>query len=92
MVAKNTYDAFVNTDLEGLLRGKGVQKVVVCGVLTDCCCDTTAKSAFNRGFETVIVGDACGTASEEQHEDGLRVFGYYYESVVGTQEALKTVT
>ena len=90
VVAKNTYDAFINTDLEARLREKEVEKVIVCGVLTDCCCDTTTKSAFNRGFETLLVGDACGTASKKQHDDGLRVFEYYYEEVVETKDVLES--
>ena len=86
VVGKHTYDAFLNTELEGLLKGEGVERVVVCGVMTDCCCDTTARSAFNRGFETWLVGDACGSRSEEQHEAGLRAFGYAFGQVVGTEE------
>ncbi|KAL9126007.1 MAG: hypothetical protein Q9217_004871 [Psora testacea] len=89
VVGKNTYDAFINTDIETMLKEKGVEKVVVCGVLTDCCCDTTTKSAFNRGFETLLVGDACGTASKKQHEAGLKVFETYYEEVVNTDDVLK---
>ncbi|KAK5105339.1 hypothetical protein LTS08_001616 [Lithohypha guttulata] len=52
IVPKNTYDAFINTNLQQILDEAEVQRVVVCGVMTDCCCDTTARSAFNRGFET----------------------------------------
>ena len=48
--------------------------MVVCGCLTDFCCETTAKSAFCRGFETWLVEDACGTASRRGHEAGVRAF------------------
>ena len=65
--------------------------MVVCGVLTDCCCDTTAKSAFNRGFEVLLVGDACGTFGEEAQRESLQRFGRYYEGVVDTEEVLKRV-
>jgi len=91
IVAKNTYDAFINTDLEGILRGKGVKKVVVCGVMTDCCCDTTARAAFNRGWETWLVEDACGSANKRQHEAGLRGFGYAFGEVVTTEVVLGRV-
>lgn len=78
VVAKNTYDAFLGTGdltetaLEDFLRNEGVERVVVCGVMTDCCCDTTARGAFNRGFETWMVSNACGTANKTQHERGDR--------------------
>lgn len=90
-VQKNTYDAFVNTDLEARLRKAGVERVVVCGVMTDCCCDTTARSAFNRGWETWLVRDACGSASGAQHEAGLKGFGFAFGEVVGTGEVVEGV-
>lgn len=90
-VGKNTYDAFINTKLEETLREKEVERVVVCGVMTDCCCDTTARSAFNRGFETWLVEDACGSANKEQHEAGLRGFGYAFGEVLGTEDVIKRI-
>lgn len=92
VVAKNTYDAFINTDMESILRGKGVSRVVVCGVMTDCCCDTTARSAFNRGFETWLVRDACGSANKTQHEAGLKGFGFAFGKVITTRDAIKSLS
>ena len=89
VVGKNTYDAFLNTDLEDVLQDQNIERVVVCGVMTDCCCDTTARSAFNRGFETWLVSDACGTATKKQHESGLNGFGYAFGDVVKTEEVLE---
>ncbi|KAK0662821.1 Nicotinamidase 3 [Lasiodiplodia hormozganensis] len=91
VVQKNTYDAFVNTDLEERLRGLGVERVVVCGVMTDCCVDTTARGAFDRGWETWVVEDACGSANRKQHEAGLRGFGFAFGDVVGTGDVLAEV-
>ena len=91
IIAKNTYDAFINTDLEKILKDLQVQTVVVCGVMTDCCCDTTARSAFNRGFETWLVKDACGTANETQHEAGLSGFGYAFGEVLETKQVVERV-
>ena len=68
-----------------------MERVVVCGVMTDCCCDTTARSAFNRGYETWLVGDACGTASKKQHEAGLNAFGYAFGEVLETEEVVRRV-
>ncbi len=87
-MAKDTYDGFLGTGLEGVLQGLGVQRVVVCGVMTDCCVDTTARGAFNRGFETWVVGDACGTEGREQHDAGLKGFAFGFGEVVGTEEVV----
>ena len=88
VVPKNTYDAFINTELDDELERHSVGRVVVCGVMTDCCCDTTARSAFNRGYETWLVNDACGSANVKQHEAGLRGFGFAFGEVLSTKEVL----
>lgn len=88
-VAKNTYDAFINTNLARRLENLNVERVVVCGVMTDCCCDTTARSAFNRGYETWLVADACGSANKRQHEAGLSGFGFAFGDVLDTTEAIQ---
>jgi hypothetical protein len=51
--------------------------------------DTTGWSAFNRGYETWLVHDACGSANMEQHEAGLRAFGFAFGDVISTEEAVK---
>ena len=88
LIGKNTYDAFINTDLGDIMKERNVERVVVCGVMTDCCCDTTARSAFNRGFETWLVKDACGSANKKQHEAGLRGFGFAFGDVLTTLEVM----
>lgn len=89
VVDKNTYDAFINTNLASLLEERKVERIVVVGVMTDCCCDTTARSAFNRGYETWLVKDACGSASKAQHEAGLRGFGFAFGEVLTTNEVIE---
>ena len=91
LVGKNTYDAFINTNLGKILEERKIERLVVCGVMTDCCCDTTARSAFNRGFETWLVKDACGSANKQQHEAGLRGFGFAFGDVVTTSEVMSKV-
>ena len=89
VIAKNTYDAFINTNLAQELEQRKVEKVVVCGVMTDCCCDTTARSAFNRGWETWLVKDACGSANERQHENGLSGFDFACGNALETDEVVE---
>ncbi|KAI0024732.1 Isochorismatase-like protein [Xylariomycetidae sp. FL0641] len=91
LVAKNTYDGFIHTTLAKVLEEKAIERVLVCGTMTDCCCDTTARSAFNRGYETWLVSDACGTANKTQHQAGLRGFGFAFGLTPTTKEALATL-
>ncbi|KAK5083342.1 hypothetical protein LTR70_008179 [Exophiala xenobiotica] len=74
VVAKNTYDAFINTNLDQILREANVERTVV--------------SAFNRGFETWLVSDACGSANKTQHQAGLKGFGFAFGDVLTTDEAV----
>ncbi len=67
LVQKSQYDAFHQTGLEPLLRAKSVLQVVICGVMTHLCCETTARSAFMRGFEVYFAVDGTATYNEEHH-------------------------
>jgi len=64
---KTQYDAFLNSALEVFLRERSVKKVVVCGVMTHLCVETTARSAFMRGFEVFFPVDGSATYNEAFH-------------------------
>ena len=63
-IRKTQYDAFHGTSLEQELRGRGVEQVVVTGVMTHLCCETTARSAFVCGFEVLFCVDGTATYNE----------------------------
>jgi isochorismate hydrolase len=64
---KSQYDAFFGTSLEADLRAGGVGEVVITGVMTHLCCETTARSAFIRGFEVFFTIDGTATYTEAFH-------------------------
>lgn len=57
-VRKKTPDAFLNTDLEALLRARGVEELVICGMHTEFCVDTTTRRALALGYPVTLVADA----------------------------------
>lgn len=71
VLEKSQYDAFYRTMLEEILREKGTDQVVICGVLTHLCCETTARAAFIRGFEVFFAVDGTATYNEEFHRATL---------------------
>jgi isochorismate hydrolase len=71
VIQKTQYDAFYNTLLEETLRGRGIQQVVLTGVMTQLCCETTARSAFVRGFEVFFCADGTATYTEQVHCSSL---------------------
>ncbi len=71
VILKSQYDAFYNSSLEETLRGGGVEQVVVTGVMTHLCCETTARAAFVRGFEVFFCVDGTSTYTEDVHRASL---------------------
>ncbi|HEV2254411.1 MAG TPA: isochorismatase family cysteine hydrolase [Streptosporangiaceae bacterium] len=77
VVDKVRFDAFQWTSLEPLLRGLGVDDLVVCGVVTNLCVETTIRSAFMRDFPVTLLAD-CGAAQTRRlHELSLEVLSSY---------------
>ncbi len=68
---KNQYDAFYDTDLLSLLRDREVSQLVITGVMAHLCCETTARSAFVRGFEVFFVVDGTATFNRDFHRATL---------------------
>ncbi len=70
-VEKSQYDAFHNTGLEERLHSLDITQVVIAGVLTHLCCETTARSAFMRGFKVFFAVDGTATYHEDFHRATL---------------------
>ncbi|BFG17459.1 hypothetical protein CerSpe_037330 [Prunus speciosa] len=82
VVHKNTYSAFRNTGLQEYLQERGVEEVIVTGVMTNLCCETTAREAFIRGFRVFFSTDATGTSDPELHEATLKNLAYGFAYLV----------
>jgi ureidoacrylate peracid hydrolase len=67
-VVKHKYDAFHDTDVDPILRNSGVDTVIIAGVTTECCCESTARGAFSRDYKVVFVRDAMASLDPAAHE------------------------
>ncbi|HWG02713.1 MAG TPA: isochorismatase family cysteine hydrolase [Trebonia sp.] len=74
---KVRFDAFQWTSLEHLLRGLGVNRLVVCGVVTNLCVETTVRSAFMRDMPVTLIEDACAAKTRRLHELSVEVLSSY---------------
>ena len=73
VVDKPGKGAFHATDLETMLKNRGITQLVVCGVTTEVCVNTTVREANDRGYECVVVEDCVGSYFPEFQEMGLRM-------------------
>lgn len=85
---KHQYDAFLNTDLEEMLNEAKTEQVVVTGVVTHICCETTARSAFMRNFETFIVTDCTASYDQEHHKAAIFNLAHAFAVPVGYKDIL----
>jgi bifunctional isochorismate lyase/aryl carrier protein len=85
---KTQYDAFYNTALEAMLRERQVTQVVICGVMTHLCCETTARSAFTRGFEVFFTIDGTATYTQAHHRATLLNLAHGFAAPVLVDEIL----
>lgn len=65
--------AFYQTDLEQMLRNRGIDTLIVCGVTTEVCVHTTIREANDRGYRCVALSDACASYFPEFHRVGLEM-------------------
>jgi nicotinamidase-related amidase len=79
--------AFYATDLDALLRNFGIQHLLVCGVTTEVCINTTVREANDRGYRCVVLADCCASYFPEFHRVGLAmikaqgaIFGWVSDS------------
>lgn len=91
LIQKSQYDAFYQTHLEEMLHGKGVTQVVICGVMTHLCCETTARSAFIRGFEVFFPVDGTATYNLAYHKASLLNLAHGFASVVLMKDILEAM-
>jgi isochorismate hydrolase len=68
---KRGLDTFPSTNLDFILRSKGIQTVVLAGFLTNCCVESTMRSAYERGFDVVTLVDCTATVSQEAQDGAI---------------------
>jgi ureidoacrylate peracid hydrolase len=81
VVTKHRYSAFHNTDLDSILRSHGIRTIVLTGVATNVCVETTAREGFVRDYYVVLVSDGTATYTPEDHNATLRNIDRFFGEV-----------
>ena len=88
VITKNRYGGFTGTNLDLILRNLGVKTLIMTGIATNVCVESTAREGFMLDYNVVLVDDACGATSPEEHEGTLLNTRIYFGRVATTDEVL----
>jgi nicotinamidase-related amidase len=101
IITKNFPNSFRNTALLPTLRNSDIGRLVVCGMMTHMCIDSTVRAAFDHGFEVLLAGDACATKNlmsedemipaEQVHQAFLAALNGTFAKVALTEKLLKMI-
>lgn len=86
VLRKCRYSAFSNPSLEEALRRKGVSELVVCGIVTNLCVESTVRAAFDLGFKASVIADATAAHAEELHLASLMSLAQGFSAIRLTEE------
>jgi nicotinamidase-related amidase len=97
VLTKHYPGAFTNPDLDRYLLRNGVSRLFICGLTSILCCDTTAREAFQLGYEVFYVEDAISEfplgelSAETLHKAVNAIQGIMFSTVVSTEEAIRRI-
>jgi ureidoacrylate peracid hydrolase len=69
---KRGLDTFASTNLDFILRSKGITTIVLGGFLTNCCVESTMRSGYENGYKVITLSDCVAATSSEEHENALK--------------------
>lgn len=88
VILKHRYSAFYNTDLETILRCLKIEYVVICGIMTNLCCESTARDAYYRDLRVFFLADGTGSINEEMHTASLLNLAFGFANITTTEKIL----
>ena len=86
IVVKNRYSAFIqgSSNLEQVLRERGIDTVLITGTVTNVCCESTARDAMMRNFKTVMITDGNAAVTDDDHNASLAGFYLIFGDIMST--------
>jgi ureidoacrylate peracid hydrolase len=88
IVTKHRYGAFESTDLDLVLRSRGIRTVIMTGVATNVCVETTARQAFLRDYYVVFTSDGTATFSQREHDAALHNIDQFFGQVAPSDDVM----
>jgi nicotinamidase-related amidase len=91
IIHKPSYGAFYDTPLETILKNMGKDTVIICGTLTNYCCSTTARQAYERSFKVIFGSDITSAHFIDLHEAELKVLRRGFAKILSLDEIIKNI-
>ncbi len=88
VIRKHRYSAFVRTELDQILQEAGIKTLILTGVTTNVCVESTARDGFMRDYYIVFLSDCTATFSQEVHETTLGNITRHFGTVATSSETL----
>lgn len=89
--SKNRFGCFYNTKLDSLLRVYGIDTLIVTGVDSNVCVETTVREAYMRDLDVIVVADCVGGVHEKWHNAALEVWERYIGAVIPSTELIELI-
>ncbi len=86
VIPKNRYSAFLNTALKSELEQRRINTLIIGGVMTNLCCETTARDAFCHDFSVIFLADGTATASEAMHRATLLNLAFGFAHILSCRQ------
>ena len=90
-IRKTKYSAFIGTNLDDLVRNMHIEQIIITGVMTHLCCETTARDAFMKDYVVYFVVDSTATDNESLHVSSLRTLSDGFVIPVRTRDILEEI-
>lgn len=91
VIDKTRFSALLGTDLESRLRESGARQIVVCGVTTSMCVESTVRDLAQRDFETYVVADACADFETRRHQSSLESMEFGFARIIDCARARELI-
>lgn len=91
LLVKHRYNAFAFTDLELVLRSRQIRTLLLAGVATNVCVETTAREGFVRDYGIVLLEDCCASFTLEEHQAALHNIRAYFGTVAASADAAAVI-
>ena len=91
IIHKPSYGAFFDTPLDSILKKIEKDTIIICGTLANCCCGTTARQGYERGYKVVFGSDINSTYTDEMLDSEIKVLRLAFAKIMNSDEIISII-